>query len=65
MSQVLLMSDELKVDEMECLLCLLAGQEEVRCQIFRDRPRLEEQHECCWLQMSPISLHVKHCTTLL
>lgn len=28
--QVLLMSDELKLDEMDCLLCMLAGHEEVR-----------------------------------
>lgn len=28
-AQVLLMSDELKLDEMECLLCLLAGHQEV------------------------------------
>jgi hypothetical protein len=27
--QVLLMSDELKVDETDCLLCLLVGHEEV------------------------------------
>ncbi len=27
---MLLVSDELKVDEMDCLLCLLVGHEEVR-----------------------------------
>lgn len=29
------MSDELKLDEMECLLCLLAGHEEVRSLLLR------------------------------
>lgn len=31
------MSDELKVDEMDCLLCLLVGHEEVRSLATVDR----------------------------
>ena len=31
------MSDELKVDEMDCLLCLLVGHEEVRSLATIDR----------------------------